>query len=606
MSNQSLSSFYQLRALLPNVFQGPGFDAVLAGISTGDEFNQQNAIAVFQDSFVSTASGESLDILLGSRGFSRPDLIGISDEAYRQLWIQGYCRANLTLGIDNVLAAGYLPVYVLASVLSQQSEPYDLSLGGSLQFSVDGIAANITINPSNFTNSTAVTAQEIAMEISSLCESGNINAYAEDFFDENTNTMKVRFYSETKGPPGSMQVTGGRVQNILQFDTPITNTSDNTTQFTVSATGTLVTYAWTGGTKPPLSYIIPGYYVNIYGTEFNSNNQGSFVLTSVVNSSLTDGSGYFQYKNDVSFNQAVTLSNASSVQFFNPVKKRVMDQPIFATISQIKPNSSTVYMPASTDILDRDPLTGGSFLTDKTYTVNHSSGSFLPNETIVGSVSSASGWIISNNSLSSSISLITNNTFTANELITGEQSQVSCTISSLSPVFNLSVTGPFLFDSTQPEVVNFSLTLGETIFPNQSLTAIVVSSTQNVSATGYIYVGASLDSFEGPIAYSAAIGDLLITDGSYIFQNYHTPGELLNLTLVKTPTDLLNYNSIVYAAIMSDVANARTFLEQVVEFIYPTGIELNLKVLYPLENNFISDENIRYIYGDDTDVTQDL
>ena len=62
------SSFTILRNLLPPVFAGPKFNAVLAGISEGDDFLQQNSIAVYQNSFIVSASGAQLDILLGSRG----------------------------------------------------------------------------------------------------------------------------------------------------------------------------------------------------------------------------------------------------------------------------------------------------------------------------------------------------------------------------------------------------------------------------------------------------------------------------------------------------------------------------------------------------------
>ena len=598
--------YNNLRALLPAIFQGPNFSALLSGIAVGDDLGLQNSTAVFQNSFVSTASGEQLDILLGSRGFNRPDLIGISDDSYRELWIKAYNFSNLTLGIENALQIGYLPVYTNASVLSGLSEPYDISGGGQLFFNVDGVFSTITLEPLNFNNSVSASAQEVAMEISSLCESGNINAYAEDFFDEGTNTTKIRLFSQTAGPSGSMQVSGGQAQNYLQFNTAITNTSDTTTQYTISGTGNIVTWEWTGGTKPPLSGLIPGYYVNIYGTEFNSLNNGSFTITNVVNSSLTDGSGFFQYKSDLFYNQSVTQTSLTSVLFYNPVKERIMDQLSFATISQIAPNSSTVYMPASTDMLDRAPTTGGSFLTDTIYTINHSSGSFIENESIIGTTSLASGFILSSSSLSCTVELITNQTFTAGEIITGQQSQVNCTITSIASSFNLNVTGPFLFDSTQPEIVNFSLTLGQTIFPNQSLTAIVVSSTDNVSQTGYIYVGASLDTYEGPIAYNLAVGDLLVTNPTYIYQYYHAPGELLDLTLVKTPTDILDIDGVVSAAIMSDVANARNFLQNVIQFIYPTGIKLDFNILYPLIGSFITLENIEYIYGGDDNATQDL
>lgn len=602
----SSQSYRDLRNVFPAVFQGRGFEATLLGIATGDQFLLDNSVSVFKDSFVATAEGLQLDILLGSRGFSRPSLLDISDDAYRNLWIKGFNNANLTQGILNVLAIGYLPVLTNASVLSSVAEPYDISSGGTLNFIVDGQSVTITITPANFNSSTAATAQEVAMEISSLCESGNINAYAEDYFDEHTNTTKIRLYSNTVGSQGSMQVIGGQIQNALQFESPITNTQDTTTQFTITANGNLVKYAWTSGTKPPLSSLLPGYYVNIYGTDFNSINRGSYFIKDVVNSSLTDGSGYFTYESNYSYTQVVNLTSSNSILYFDPVKERVYQQSTFATVSQIQPNSSTVYIPATTDLLHRDPTTGGSFLTDNIFILDHTTGTFLDNETIVGQTSGASGYVLAGTNASTSVSMLTNTNFTTNEVLYGEESAVSCTFNSSVSVFNLTVTGPFLFDATQPEVVNFTLTLGQTIFPNQSLTAIVVSSTDNVSQTGFIYVGASLDRYEGPIPYNLAVGDLLITDGSYNFKYYHTPGELLNLTLIKTGTDILDYDSVVYAAIMSDVANARVWLEGIIEFIYPAGIELILDVLYPLQGHFISQLDIEYVYGDDSEITQNL
>ena len=263
--------------------------------------------------------------------------------------------------------------------------------------------------------------KKLPWEISSLCKSGNINAYAEDYFDENTNTIKIRLYTNTIGTQGSVQVTGGQIQNVLQFEEIVTNTSDTTTQFTITATGNKVRFAWTSGTKPPLNNVFPGYYVNIYGTEFNINNRGSFFLTNVVNSSLTDSSGYFEYTSDTSFTQVVNLSSSNSVLFFNPVKDRVYQQPVFGAITEIQPNSSTVYMPATADVLSRSPLTGGSFLTDEIFILNHSTGTFLDNETIVGQTSGASGYVITTNNLSTSVSMLTNTNFTNGEALYGEE-----------------------------------------------------------------------------------------------------------------------------------------------------------------------------------------
>ena len=53
MANQQITAFQQLRALLPAVFQGPGFNAVIDAIGVGDQFNQNNANAVFQNSLYS-------------------------------------------------------------------------------------------------------------------------------------------------------------------------------------------------------------------------------------------------------------------------------------------------------------------------------------------------------------------------------------------------------------------------------------------------------------------------------------------------------------------------------------------------------------------------
>ena len=99
-------------------------------------------------------------------------------------------------------------------------------------------------------------------------------------------------------------------------------------------------------------------------------------------------------------------------------------------------------------------------------------------------------------------------------LYTEKKSQTNCTLTSNSSVFNLTVTGPFLLDATVPEITNFNLTLNQTIFQNQSLTSLVVSSTLNVSQSGYVYIGASLDTYEGPIPYIQATGDQLLINSS--------------------------------------------------------------------------------------------
>lgn len=596
-STTNLSSYQTLRNILVPSFKGPNWDSVLNAIATGNAFIQNLAVNVVQNFYIKTASGYWLDVLLNSNNFSRPDLIGISDSSYKQLWIKAYNHPNTVQGILNALAVGYLPIYTNASLISTQPETYNFSSTQTLMFNVDGNPCTIVIPPSAFQTASKAQAQEVAMYISEQCATNGYNAYADVYLNPLTNLNEVILYTNTLGTQGSVQVVGGSAQNILQFPNVVTNTQTTNTQYTITVNGTTVHWAWTSGTKPPLNSIQSGYYVNIYGTEFNSANQGTFTLTNVANSNLTDGSGFFEYQSPVSFGQTVTLQSVTSVLFFNPIKNRVFDQNTFASVVETIPGETDVYMPAATTLLFSNPNTGSSFITDTLYYLQYSNTSFTSGETILGLTSFACGYSTSTSNNSMTVSMISNTKFVAGELIYGYTTQYQTTLSTSTPYTHQSVIGPFLFDPTKPEIVNFNVTLNQVIYPNEALTSLLVSSVTNVSNSGYFYVGTGLNSYEGPISYNGISGNYLLVNSSYSFINYHNSGEYVDLTIQKTPTSILTYNTPYFGAILSDVYTARQFLQSVITTIYPAGFNLNLTVLYPSIFG-ISLNDIKYIYGD--------
>lgn len=211
-----------LRKHLNPALAGPGWDALIAGLAAGDCINFDNAKKSFNQMFKSSASGKYLDQITANDGLTRPLNIGISDDVYRDLAIKITTGKVTEESILEILEIFYGEDATRAHCISDGFELFNLVNGDDLDIVVDGVlSAKVVFNTNEFQLISRATALEVAAAITRILSLHGSDAFAVAFEDPIDGNTKVKIYSPSLGLRGSVQVTGGKAQNVLQFQTSI-------------------------------------------------------------------------------------------------------------------------------------------------------------------------------------------------------------------------------------------------------------------------------------------------------------------------------------------------------------------------------------------------
>lgn len=349
-----------LRKYLSPALKGPGWDALIAALATGDSYRNVTAQSAFDQLFKSTASGVFLDRRAADDGLARPANIGISDDVFRKLAIQTTARKLVIEVILESLEAYYGSETTRAFSTSSIAEPYALVDGDSLLVQTDnGKIITVSFSADDFALIGAALAIEVSTVITRELRIVGSTAYAVPFKDPEQGTTFVRIFSGALGLTGSVRILGGSSQNALLFQTQVHPTGGDgpqaTTQFTItSGTGLngvsagLVRFTFAGGTDPDLAKVRQGDYVNIYGGVFASNFRATY---SVANTSPT----YFEITDSkLTWPGSVTLASATDVRFYRPTPSTIQSTGRMATATQGDPSRLDVILPTTTQAVSRN------------------------------------------------------------------------------------------------------------------------------------------------------------------------------------------------------------------------------------------------------------
>ena len=341
-----------LRQNLNPAIGGKFTNALLSALASGDDTNQANILAAKDQLFIMTASGQYLEALMAQLGIIKPAGTGIDDDTFRQMGIQITANKLVSNIFLDVLETFYGSDAVRANVLSGNPETYALADGMTLNILVDvnPIPLVVTFQSSDFNNIGVATAEEVANVISRTAFDSNYSLTSFSFKNLN-NENYVQLFSGTRGPKSSITVVGGSAQNILQFPTPSLSVPQVGTQFSISFVNEFTRFTWTGGPSPNLNFLKIGDYVNIFGTEFNLSNQGTYTIQDVQPGPV--GSAYFDIINPISSPQSpVTLADGD-LTFFTPTKTTIQSQPRYASVYEVNSHEVVVLVPATTTIIRR-------------------------------------------------------------------------------------------------------------------------------------------------------------------------------------------------------------------------------------------------------------
>lgn len=380
------NTFEDFIAQYVSPFIGGAAATALTG-TLADEFQrgQNLQVAVGDQLFVCTASSPYLYRRLSELGINVPYDVGINDQVLQEIGITVTATKQVVSVMQSVLEVFYGPNQARAWTQSTQSEPY--AIGGSMDLILsldDGSEHAVYFSADDFQDPSAASAAEVAEALTQLMRQlGYPNALSLPYVDPNTGLIYVRVYGSASGSYSAVTILGGEVQSVLQFPN-MRNTvlTSNDTVWQITKTGgQTFRFRWDGGSAPVLSAVLVGDVAMIYGPQFEAAGLGgSFEVTavSIPGVSPSYSSGYFEVTNaqnivlkavpagtvpppNVSgstYSYAISQVNYADLEFFEPVLRVTNDNITYAAAYEPGNDTLKVYMPATTQVVQRS-LVGG-------------------------------------------------------------------------------------------------------------------------------------------------------------------------------------------------------------------------------------------------------
>lgn len=332
-------------------FSGPGWEAILAAVASGDAANWTNARYALDQLHICTADEGYLDQRAADRGVIRPAKVGMSDDIFRKFAIRSSNKVVLE-SIWEMLETFYSHDSVSGWLETSEYSPYALADGDTLTFVADhGEAVTVTFLAEHFQVIGAATDVEVAAVITRECRRLGSTAYATSAYGVTDAHTRVRLYSGTLGMMSAMQVIGGTAQNALNFDSRLAVVSSVPIVWNVTQpTPTTLSFE-TSSTDVQLYMVEAGDYVNLQLASLSV--KGTYPITDVV----TSYAGGFSQTFTIECSESVIAGAFGQVAvpelyFYRPTTATVLTNERGIAVAQ-NANGVSVTMPATTEAVSR-------------------------------------------------------------------------------------------------------------------------------------------------------------------------------------------------------------------------------------------------------------
>lgn len=584
---------------LPAMFRGPGWSALLAAIAVGDTYVKENAQLVYDQLFLSSASGVFLSRRGADVGFPRPTEVGMQDEVFRELAISTTSEKLTANAILKTLEIFYGPDAIRANYQSENPEPYALVDGEDLVLSVDGSdPVTVTFKTADFTSISSAKAIEVAETINRQFRLNSIQGFAVPHLDVDSGDYYLRVYSGARGIKGSVQITGGKAQARFLLPERISIDSIGKT-WTITKTGS--TLRFTPDSDPGLGNLLVGDYIVISGSEFNANNKGSFEVTDVY---LSNSTKYFEVTNTSGTAEVVVQAGSSSIYYFRPSKASIQVGARTATVTQLGTSALEIKIPSTTQVVGR--VDGqAAYLHTERYDITAASRAADGIVTATTSVPhglQAGQWVhvdglqsvaTSGNSsggLNGMYKVLTTPTSLLFTYSTPEFKQVvgsvygGGTVEVFQATADSDVIGPYVYDLVGGmAITEKKSTTTVAINKNASYHTLQVSdSTQFPDSPGYLVIGLGHSYQAGIVPYSGrASNTSLVIDYSFVFPESVPAGATVSLLASKEAYVPETQEQIDGSFYVTGSAMGRVSCSDTLAGIIAEGIDATVDIVYP-------------------------
>lgn len=357
------TAFDTLRKFFNPALKGPAWDALLKACADNQQVDWDNAQAAFQQLFLTRAEGKCLLQRAADRGVYKPANVGMSDDIFRQFALTVSNRKLTEEAILEVLEVFYGSDAIRASDISGAVEPYALQEGDDLIVVLDeSVTVTATFLTSDFARAGQAQAVEVAAALTRAFSYYGTKAFALPIVDVTSGTTRVRIYSPSRGLKSSVRTIGGKAQSALLFSTQLSLASTASNSFptwnvTVNGVEGTMRFTTSGASNLDLSGLRIGDYVNIYGSQFQPVNRGSFAITDVgISYTGTTVTQYFEVSNTAATAQSAIAQTASTdILYFRPTRQTIHTATSRGVSVSVPAARVDIKLPATSLAVSRGP-----------------------------------------------------------------------------------------------------------------------------------------------------------------------------------------------------------------------------------------------------------
>lgn len=340
------SKIDRLHDKMPKVFgtrRNANWKGLIEAIGQGDQQVADLIEAVREQFFIKTASRPYLDRLGANNKISRPPFIGMDDPTFRKyIPILAWQPKQVKLIIDSLLDIFFFQESTTAFLTSELNSPFNLEDGWEMEYTIDGInTERIQFNTADFVDINNATADEIVAAWNRQAK----YSFAIAFTDSISQVTFVRFFTNTVGSKGSIEITGGRANIAFEFDGFLQDSGNGVnTEWTVTKVGDLVTFEHTGGNSPGINNIREGDIILSNITD----NSGSFVIEEV-----DIANNRISFRNLFGTPGVFTQTSVRDTKFLRPFKSVIYTSSRRAVAWEVNQGEIVVEMPTSPPVVRR-------------------------------------------------------------------------------------------------------------------------------------------------------------------------------------------------------------------------------------------------------------
>jgi len=310
---QIATKLNRLFSFMPAAFKDrPNFNALMGAIAESDADLNNLFLDVRKQLFVNTAEDVYLDMLGANVGVSRPALVGMVDDDFREfIKLQTYHPKQVRSLLFKLMELFYGTDTIKAHTSSAAAGPYVVLDGSTLNVSIDGITQqDFTFLSSSFNDPNSVTPQELTAQVNTQ---SNGVMFASTYYNASDKLEYLQLFTNTFGPVGSIEILGGTANRFLKFPNTMSLGSTITTKYRIVSSLASTNLYWAGGDNPSFSQLMTGDKVILTGIPISSGNVGSFAIDSIIDTStpaliLTTTSATFVSANTVRYAMPSTVS----------------------------------------------------------------------------------------------------------------------------------------------------------------------------------------------------------------------------------------------------------------------------------------------------------